>query len=157
MQKTFPQIQFYWGTDLKRRIRKKKKERWKFPGAKWAPSLWKFGTTLTTSLSRPETCKNRGGCQKDNHRHHQDLIWEWSELKLQYSVQYWEYATTARLQFSKQHLNESENMKGRFSGLIRQETDSLTWIPIAVSNRSQILLITIPAGTHGASTSSHIF
>lgn len=48
---------------------------------------------------------------------------------------------TAWLEFAKQHLNDSESMKERFSGLMRQELNSLASMPNAISTESQVQLI----------------
>lgn len=135
---------------MKRRILKKSL---KVPRSK-VGSITEEIWNCSKCLSRPEIWKKKKkwGCQRDNHRNHQDFMWERSELKLLLRKRH----ITAWLQFAKQHLNEPENMKERFC-LMRQGINSLTWILIAISNESYTLLINIPVGTHGASTSFHIF
>lgn len=61
---------------------------------------------------------------------------DWSDLKILLRKSH----MTAWLEFAKQHLRDSEGK--RFSGLMRQEQNTLAWMPIAVSSKSQILLIT---------------
>lgn len=97
-------------------------------------------------------CKNKRGCQKDNH------LCSTPSLELYGKVVRAEATPEEKawLCFAKQHLNDPQSMKERFSGLMRQELNSLAWIPIAISRESQTLLITIPMGKHDASPSFHI-
>lgn len=146
MQKTFPQID--WGTDLKRRIRRRKKAL-KVPRSKVGSitvEIWNHPKRLFQGLKLPKQKRLPEGQPSASPGLYVRAVRTEATVLLRIRHM------TAWLQFSKPHLNESENMKGRFSGLMRQETMSLTWIPIAVSNGSQILPIAIPAGTHGAST-----